>query len=336
MSKKAERRVALKFDDSNLVPLLFGEHGVHLALIEDEIGVEIASRGNEVLISGEKHKLAAAQAALDVLWERLANGMDVGRDEVIAAVRIADGDLDPATRELAKAAFKQPGSSVKTKNKQITPRSPVQAQYLEAIRANDLVFGLGPAGTGKTYLAVAQAVHMLVKGEVDRLILTRPAVEAGERLGFLPGTMQEKIDPFLRPIFDALHEMLPAEQIARKMADGTIEIAPIAFMRGRTLNNAFVILDEGQNTTPMQMKMALTRVGEGSRIVVTGDPSQTDLPSGTMSGLTDALNTLQGVKGIAFVHFGEADVVRSRLVRRVVEAYDRRDKEKKANKDKNP
>lgn len=327
------RRVGLQFDDNSLVPLLFGEHGIHLSMIEEELGVDIASRGNEVVISGAKPRLKAAQAVLDVLWERLTNGLDVGREEVLAAIHIADGHLDPPTRELAKAAFSEKSSAVKVKHKTITPRTPLQGEYLEAIDKNDLVFGLGPAGTGKTYLAVAKAVEMLVKGDIDRIILCRPAVEAGEKLGFLPGTMQEKIDPFLRPIYDALHDMLPADQIARRIADGTIEIAPLAFMRGRTLSNAMVILDEGQNTTAMQMKMALTRIGEGSRIVVTGDPSQTDLPDGSKSGLTDALETLEGVKGITFVQFGEADVVRSRLVQRVVEAYERR--AKKLQKQKN-
>jgi phosphate starvation-inducible PhoH-like protein len=325
LTKQAVRRIGLQFDDNALVPLLFGEHDSHLARIEEELDVEIASRGNELVITGTKQNLKAAQSVFDVLWERLNKGMPVGVEEVDSALQVAVAPMDAGSRDMAMAALKETHIKVRAKNKEITARTPRQAEYLEAIRHHHLVFGLGPAGTGKTFLAVAQAVHMMQTGAIDRLILTRPAVEAGERLGFLPGTMQEKIDPYLRPIYDALHDMLPPDQIARRLADGTIEIAPLAFMRGRTLSNAMVILDEAQNTTPTQMKMALTRIGEGSRMVVTGDISQTDLPSGTKSGLRDALDVLKGVKDIAFVEFGEADVVRSRLVKHIVEAYEKRD-----------
>jgi phosphate starvation-inducible PhoH-like protein len=325
LAKKAVRRIALQFDDNALVPFLFGEHDSHLTRIEEDLGVEIASRGNEVVISGNKQQLRAAQSVFDILWERLQQGMDVGIEEVTAAVEVVKSPMDAASRETAIAALKETRVTVKARSKQIAPRTPKQAEYLDAIRANHLVFGLGPAGTGKTFLAVAQAVIMMQSGEIDRLILCRPAVEAGERLGFLPGTMQEKIDPYLRPIYDALHDMLPAEQIARKLADGTIEIAPLAFMRGRTLANAVVILDEAQNTTVAQMKMVLTRIGEGSRMIITGDLTQTDLPSGMKSGLKDAIDVLSGVKDIAFVAFDEADVVRSRLVKSIVSAYERRD-----------
>jgi phosphate starvation-inducible protein PhoH and related proteins len=333
LSKQPVRRIGLQFDDNELVPQLFGEHDSHLAHIEEELDVEIASRGNELVITGNKTNLRAAQAVFDVLWERLIKGMEVGIEEVSSAIQVARSPMDTATRDTAMSALKESHLRVRAKNRDITARTPKQAEYLDAIRANNLVFGLGPAGTGKTFLAVAQAVVMMQAGEIDRLILCRPAVEAGERLGFLPGTMQEKIDPFLRPIYDALHDMLPPDQIARRLADGSIEIAPLAFMRGRTLSSAVVILDEAQNTTPAQMKMALTRIGEGSRMIITGDLSQTDLPSGQRSGLHDAIDVLTGVKDIAFIRFGEADVVRSRLAKSIVEAYEKRDKknpEKKA------
>lgn len=329
LTQQAVRRIGLKFDNNALVPILFGEHDSNLALIEEELEVEIASRGNEVVITGTKPALRDAQAVFDVLWERLQKGMEVGKDDVVAALNVVKSPINNSSRDMAMAALKEAHLKVKAKNKQITARNPKQAEYLEAIRQNHLVFGLGPAGTGKTFLAVAQAVSMMQTGEIDRLILSRPAVEAGERLGFLPGSMQEKIDPYLRPIYDALHDMMPPDQIARRLADGTIEIAPLAFMRGRTLSNCMVILDEAQNTTPTQMKMALTRIGEGSRIVVTGDLSQTDLPAGMKSGLRDAIEVLQGAKDIAIVTFSESEVVRSRLVKTVVEAYDRRDKKNK-------
>lgn len=331
MTKQAVRRVGLQFDDNALVPLLFGEHDCHLAQIEEELDVEIASRGNEVVIIGSKPKIAAAQSVFDILWERLLKGMPVGTQEITSAIQVATSPMDHGSREMAMAALKEAHLDIKAKNKKITARTPRQGEYLDAIRSKHLVFGLGPAGTGKTFLAVAQAVHMMQSGEIDRLILCRPAVEAGERLGFLPGTMQEKIDPYLRPIYDALHEMLPPEQIARRLADGTIEIAPLAFMRGRTLASAMVILDEAQNTTPAQMKMALTRIGEGSRMVITGDISQTDLPNGMKSGLRDAIDVLEGIKDAAFVTFEEEDVVRSKLVKNIVAAYEKRDARQKKN-----
>ena len=327
MTKQAVRRIGLQFDDNELVPFLFGEHDSHLSQIEEELDVEITARGNELVVTGTKPNLRAAQSVFDVLWERLVKGMEVGTEEVTSAIAVARSPMDAATRDTAMAALKESHVKVKAKNKSITARNAKQAEYLDAIHKNNLVFGLGPAGTGKTFLAVAQAVTMMQAGEIDRLILCRPAVEAGERLGFLPGTMQEKIDPFLRPIYDALHDMLPPDQIARRLADGTIEIAPLAFMRGRTLSSAVVILDEAQNTTPAQMKMALTRIGEGSRMIITGDLSQTDLPAGQKSGLHDAIDVLRGVKDVAMVRFAEGDVVRSRLVKNIVEAYDKRDKE---------
>ena len=216
--------------------------------------------------------------------------------------------------------------TLRTKKRVISPRTPAQARYIEALGRYELVFGLGPAGTGKTYLAVATAVTMLVSGRVDRIILSRPAVEAGERLGFLPGDVREKVDPYLRPLYDALYDMLPGDQVIKRIANGEIEIAPLAFMRGRTLANSFIILDEAQNTTPMQMKMLLTRLGENSRMAVTGDLSQVDLPAGTVSGLRDAVDILDGIDDVGFVHFTDADVVRHALVTRIVRAYDARDR----------
>ena len=269
--------------------------------------------------------LGKCARALDALWERLKRGMVVGAAEVDASLRMATGVGDGAARALAMQAIARPDFNVKTKRRSISPRSPTQAAYIQALQENELVFGLGPAGTGKTYLAVAQAVVMLTSGQVDRIVLSRPAVEAGERLGFLPGDLREKIDPYLRPLYDALYDMLPAEQVARRLGNGEIEIAPLAFMRGRTLANAFVILDEAQNTTPMQMKMFLTRLGENGRMAVTGDTSQIDLPSGTRSGLKDAIEILQGVPGVSFVQFGDADVVRHPLVGHIVRAYDKHD-----------
>jgi phosphate starvation-inducible PhoH-like protein len=241
---------------------------------------------------------------------------------VEGAIRLAEAELGEGGLSLWGEA-----SAFRTRKRPIMARSPGQSAYIKALRENELVFALGPAGTGKTYLAVAAAVDLLMSGRVERIILSRPAVEAGERLGFLPGDLRDKVDPFLRPIFDALNDMLPADQLARRLGTGEIEVAPIAFMRGRTLSRAFVVLDEAQNTTPVQMKMFLTRLGEASRMVVTGDPTQVDLPSGVRSGLAEALETLAGVKGIATVRLTDKDVVRHELVARIVRAYEARESE---------
>jgi len=304
----------LEFDDNALVIQLFGYHNTHLARIEQRLDVAIHTRGNEATIVGAAEAVATAKAGLVGLYDRLRRGLPVGGAEVDAAVRLAVGNGGQA----------RPGDDlvIHTRKRPISPRSPTQAEYLRAIDACELVFGLGPAGTGKTYLAVAKAVERLIRGEVDRIILSRPALEAGERLGFLPGDLREKVDPYLRPLYDALHDMLPTGQVAKRLESGEIEVAPLAFMRGRTLANSFVILDEAQNTTAVQMKMILTRLGENARMVVTGDLSQVDLPRGIRSGLRDALEVLAGVEGIAFVEFGAADVVRHPLVARMVEAYE--------------
>ena len=314
-------RTDLTFDDNRLLPLLVGEHEQHLSRLEKRLGVSVITKGNRLTVSGVGDGCAVARAALEALWNRLKAGMAVGPAEVDAALRIATSS-DPDLREQALQALSNPKAGLRTKRRAITPRSPTQAVYLEALANHELVFGLGPAGTGKTYLAVAQAVSLMLAGDVDRIILSRPAVEAGERLGFLPGDLKEKVDPYLRPLYDALHDMLPADLVAKRLETGAIEVAPLAFMRGRTLANAFVILDEAQNTTPMQMKMFLTRLGEGSRMVVTGDITQVDLPRGQESGLKEAIRIVEGTEGVAFVRFTEADVVRHPLVARIVRAYD--------------
>jgi phosphate starvation-inducible PhoH-like protein len=316
------RRVRMQFDDNMLLPQLFGERDRNLELIERQLDVSVVSRGNRLAISGPAANVEIARMALQSLYQRLQRGLEVDAAAVEAALRLAQHDGGKP------GALWDEGEEIRTRKRRIVPRGPRQAQYIKALRAHALVFGLGPAGTGKTYLAVAMAVDLLMSGAVERIILSRPAVEAGERLGFLPGDLREKVDPYLRPLYDALYDMLPGDQVMRRLETGEIEIAPLAFMRGRTLANAFVILDEAQNTTPGQMKMFLTRLGEHSRMAVTGDLSQIDLPPGTRSGLLDALETLAGIEGMARVDFTEADVVRHRLVSRIVAAYDRRDRER--------
>jgi len=311
------RRVA--FDDNSVLVELYGVHDRNLARVEQLANVQLAARANQLEISGEGDDVGVAHKALTSLYERLKRGLGVDTADVDAAIRFArvgsDGEAE----------------GIRTRKRTIDARSPGQREYLTALRERDMVFALGPAGSGKTYLAVAMGVSLLLAGKVERIVLSRPAVEAGERLGFLPGDLKEKIDPYLRPLYDALHDMVPAEQIAKRMEEGDIEIAPLAFMRGRTLAHCYVILDEAQNTTAMQMRMFLTRLGEGSRMVVTGDPSQVDLPRGERSGLADAVETLDKVEGIRFVRLSSKDVVRHDLVTRIVEAYDERDRSKSKN-----
>ncbi len=326
----AEAGAQMRFDDNTLLPLLFGDHDRHLVRIEHALGVVLRSRGNEVAISGPPSSVAATEAVLRTLYDKLKQGLPMGGGEVEGAIRMAAGrNAEGATHEAGRAAAGagppgEPASQLilRTRKRPVSPRSPRQADYVRAMLANDLVFGLGPAGTGKTYLAVAMAVSLYLAGRVDRIVLSRPAVEAGERLGFLPGDLKDKVDPYLRPLYDALYDMLPADLVARRLDSAEIEIAPLAFMRGRTLSQAFVILDEAQNTTPLQMKMFLTRLGEGSRMVVTGDLTQVDLPAGARSGLRHAVTTLEGLSEAAFVRFGTADVMRHSLVTRILEAYD--------------
>ena len=311
------KAVTLQFNDNALLPLLFGDHDRHLVRLEQGLGVRMSSRGNRVAINGEPARVQAAEAALTGLYKRLERGKGVSRADVEAAIRMSETDPDPRLPLSDLPA-------IQTRRGTVGPRSPGQATYMEMLGRHEMVFGIGPAGTGKTYLAVAQAVAMLQAGRVDRIVLSRPAVEAGERLGFLPGDLKEKVDPYLRPLYDALHDMMPGDQVIRRMGTGEIEVAPLAFMRGRTLAHAFVILDEAQNTTPVQMKMFLTRMGEGTRMVITGDLSQIDLPPGQRSGLRDALDTLDGLAGIGITRFGVRDVVRHPLVAAIVDAYEHR------------
>lgn len=299
----------IEFPDNRLAKVLYGEHDRHLAELEMLLDVELSPRGNRLGVRGTTLKRKRAEAVLRGLYADLKRGRNVDEATLAAAVRMADAEV------------RREGNAIRTPRRLIEPRSTMQAHYLDALSSHDLVIAVGPAGTGKTYLAVAAGVTLMVEGHVDRLILSRPAVEAGERLGFLPGDMREKVDPYLRPLYDALYDMLPPETVNRKLETGEIEIAPLAFMRGRTLAHSFVILDEAQNATPVQMKMFVTRLGEQSRMVVTGDPSQVDLPGGAASGLDEACRILSNVAGVSVVRFTEADVVRHPLVTRIVEAY---------------
>ena len=317
-----EAGAQIRFDDNTLLPLLFGDHDRHLVRIEHALGVVLRSRGNEVAISGPPSSVAATEEVLRTLYDKLKQGLPMGGGEVEGAIRMAKGPGAGAPGAASPRAEPEPALTLRTRKRPVSPRSPRQADYVRAMQNNDLVFGLGPAGTGKTYLAVAMAVSLYLTGRVERIVLSRPAVEAGERLGFLPGDLKEKVDPYLRPLYDALYDMLPADLVSRRIDSAEIEIAPLAFMRGRTLSQAFVILDEAQNTTPLQMKMFLTRLGEGSRMVVTGDLTQVDLPAGARSGLRHAVATLEGMDEVAFVRFGTADVMRHSLVTRILEAYD--------------
>jgi phosphate starvation-inducible protein PhoH and related proteins len=314
-------RSQIEFDDNLLLPLLYGERDAHLDQIERQLGVALVPRGNRLAISGTASATEIAHLALSRLYEQVKLGHDIDLAAVDAALRFAQTERDDKNLSLWREE-----AGFRTRKRRIAARTAGQALYVKAMREHELVFGLGPAGTGKTYLAVAAAVDLLMTGRVERIILSRPAVEAGERLGFLPGDLRDKVDPYLRPIFDALNDMLPADQFAKRLGTGEIEIAPIAFMRGRTLARAFVILDEAQNTTPVQMKMFLTRLGEGSRMVVTGDPTQVDLPPGARSGLADALEALEGIESVAVVRFTAQDVVRHPLVARIVGAYEARDR----------
>src|SRR4051794_17017270 len=305
-------RVQMQFDDNKLLPMLFGERDRYLDRIERQLGVSVVSRGNRLAIAGPPSAAEAARAALAMLYDRLKRGLEVDTAAVDAALRMVAngaGSVAGAGGDRILPLWGE-DAQIRTRKRQITARSPAQAAYIRALKEHELVFGLGPAGTGKTYLAVAAAVDMLMSGTIERIVLSRPAVEAGERLGFLPGDLREKVDPYLRPLYDALHDMLPGEQVMKRLSSGEIEIAPLAFMRGRTLSNAYVILDEAQNTTPVQMKMFLTRLGEHSRMAVTGDLSQVDLPTGVRSGLNDALEALHGVEDIGRIYFGAEDVVR--------------------------
>lgn len=320
--------IVLDFDSNRLASALFGQFDENLAYIEQKLGVDVRSKGNQLILRGEATATAQARMALDHLYSLLQKGHDLSKSDVDGALRMAatatpvsDDQLSLPTLE---TKTRLSAAQISTRKKTIFARTPTQDAYMRAMERSELVFGTGPAGTGKTYLAVAHAAMLLERGLVERIVLSRPAVEAGERLGFLPGDMKEKVDPYLRPLYDALYDMIPADKVERALAAGVIEIAPLAFMRGRTLAHAAVILDEAQNTTSMQMKMFLTRLGEGSRMIVTGDPSQIDLPAGQKSGLVEALEILGDVENIITVRFSDKDVVRHPMVAAIVRAYEKR------------
>ena len=319
--------LVVAFDDNRLASALFGRYGENLALIERRLGVTIDQRGNHVSIDGPRDACEKARRTLEGLYQELRSGRDVASGDVEGALRAAQTQASFFDGENAgeKTAF----DDIRLRKRAVRARTAMQDAYIRAMKRHTLVFGIGPAGTGKTWLAVAHAVHLYERREVDRIVLSRPAVEAGERLGFLPGDMREKVDPYLRPMYDALYDLMDRALVERALQSGEIEIAPLAFMRGRTLSNAAIILDEAQNTTPMQMKMFLTRLGEHSHMIVTGDPSQIDLPPGQNSGLVEATALLNGVPDIAQIQFTSADVVRHELVGRIVAAYDNADQKKK-------
>lgn len=319
MAEDPSQTIFVEFDDNNGLSSLVGPQDHNILRLEHRLGVSIAVRGNKIAITGSEPEINYTKSVLKYLYSQFLKGRSLDIEEVDAAIRLVTASV-PFDREGPTGENGE--ISIPTKRRNVFPRSARQAEYIKTMQTYDLVFGLGPAGTGKTYLAVAYGVSLLLSGQIDRIILSRPAVEAGEKLGFLPGDMREKIDPYLRPLYDALHDMLPVEQVEKRMSNGEIEVAPLAFMRGRTLSNAFVILDEAQNTTPIQMKMFLTRLGMNSRMVITGDLTQVDLPSGVLSGLKDALRALEGVKEIGYLTFGEEDVVRHSLVSKIVHAYD--------------
>ncbi len=317
MTIASPSETVIDFTDNRLLALLCGEFGRHLKQVEDRLKVQIVQRGNSLIVVGEDGDRAEAQRVLEALYARLEAGRAVDHPDIDRELRLTPPG---ATRQMDM--FPGQRLEIRTRRKMVEPRTDAQRAYVQALHQQPLNFGIGPAGTGKTYLAVAVGVSFFLGGEVDRIILSRPAVEAGERLGFLPGDMKEKVDPYMQPLYDALNDFLPQRQLQRMLEEKVIEIAPLAFMRGRTLSHAFVVLDEAQNTTPMQMKMFLTRLGEGSRMVVTGDRTQIDLPRGTTSGLIEAERLLRGVEGVGFSRFTRDDVVRHPLVARIIDAWD--------------
>ena len=315
-----EAQIVVAFDDNGAASALVGPYGQNLALIERRLGVVADSRGNHITVAGSRDGCDAARRVLEMLYEQAVRSQDIAQGDVEGAIRavIAQGSLFEFDPKAAKSQFEE----INLRKRPVRARTAAQDSYIRALKRHEQVFGIGPAGTGKTWLAVAQACQLFERKEVDRIILSRPAVEAGERLGFLPGDMREKVDPYLRPIYDALYDLMDSRIVERGLQSGEIEIAPLAFMRGRTLTNAAIILDEAQNTTSMQMKMFLTRLGENSRMIITGDPSQVDLPNGQPSGLAEAAKLLDGVEGIAQVRFQAQDVIRHELVARIVAAYE--------------
>ena len=321
-STAVQNESRIEFPDNRLLAKLCGEYDRNLTTIETELFVQIIRRGNQLVLIGDNESLASAVSILQSLYNRIEQGRDVLPVDVVTALRMNSAIVSDKKNAKQLTMFKDSNIEIKTRKKIIEPRTEAQSSYVKSLFNNELAFGIGPAGTGKTYLAVAVAVSMFISGRVDKIILSRPAVEAGERLGFLPGDLKEKVDPYMQPLYDALNDFLPAKQMAKLIEDKVIEIAPLAFMRGRTLANAFVVLDEAQNATTMQMKMFLTRLGEGSRMAVTGDRTQIDLPNGVRSGLVDAERLLEKVSKISFNYFTAKDVVRHPLVAEIIEAYD--------------
>ena len=319
-------KIRLVFSDASLASQLFGEYNSNLKRIAELTDVSINARGNTIFIQGDRIAASLAQKILKQLYDLIKDGYPIYQNDVDYAVRILSGNDRINLKDIFLDTV-----YVTAKKRPVIPKSPTQKDYIDAIRSSDMVFGIGPAGTGKTYLAMAMAVAVFSKGKVNRIILTRPAVEAGEALGFLPGDLAQKVDPYLRPLYDALHDMMRFEKVSNLIEQGVIEVAPLAFMRGRTLNDSFIILDEAQNTTSEQMKMFLTRIGFGSKAVITGDITQIDLPAGKPSGLIEAKNILQGIDGIKFIFFSKNDVVRHGLVQKIIKAYEDLDAGKKRN-----
>jgi phosphate starvation-inducible PhoH-like protein len=316
-------RKKLTFPDYELMRILCGEHNANLHLLEKKIGVSMHVRGNVLSLQGGDWEVGLADTVLTQLYELLKSGYPIYKNDVEYAVRILSGDQSCSLEKIFRDEV-----YISSKKKVIIPKTINQKKYIDSIRKFDIVFGIGPAGTGKTYLAMAMAISSLVKKEVNRVVLARPAVEAGEHLGFLPGDLYEKVNPYLRPLYDALHDMLDFEHTSRLLEQGVIEVAPLAFMRGRTLNDSFVILDEAQNATSEQMKMFLTRLGFSSKTVITGDITQTDLPDGRISGLIEAREILEGIKGIGFAYFTKQDVIRHSLVQEIIDAYEKMESSK--------
>jgi phosphate starvation-inducible PhoH-like protein len=317
-------KTRLILSDINLASQLFGEFNCNLKRIAELTDVSINTRGNTIFIHGDQIAANLAKKILKQLYDLLKDGYPIYQNDIDYAVRILSADDRVNLKDIFLDTV-----YVTSKKRPVIPKSPTQKEYIDAIRSADMVFGIGPAGTGKTYLAMAMAVATFATGKVNRIILTRPAVEAGEALGFLPGDLAQKVDPYLRPLYDALHDMMRFEKVSNLIEQGVIEVAPLAFMRGRTLNDSFIILDEAQNTTSEQMKMFLTRIGFGSKAVITGDITQIDLPSGKPSGLIEAKDILQGIEGIKFIFFSKQDVVRHGLVQKIIKAYEDLDAGKK-------
>lgn len=327
-TKESSVMERMSFENNQLAQSLFGEHNQHIRLVEQRLGLKISTKGNTLQIRGEDEDVFLARRLFSELYGLLRKGYPLYDNDIDFAIRFLRENHEAGLQEVFMDAV-----YVTSQKRVITPKTQNQKEYIEAIRQYDIVFGIGPAGTGKTYLAMSMAISALMKNEVIRIVLARPAVEAGEKLGFLPGDLYEKVNPYLRPLYDALHDMMNFEKATKLVQRGIIEVAPLAFMRGRTLNDSFVILDEAQNTTSEQMKMFLTRLGFSSKAVITGDITQIDLPEGKTSGLIEAQQLLTGVEGMAFIYFNKKDVIRHPLVQKIIKAYEESEEKKRAQKE---